>query len=42
MNHLVPTIESRYCRSEWANTEPSGKRADHNAQAARVEIETVK
>ena len=42
MNHLVPTIERRYPRSEWANTEPSGKRADHNAQTARVEIETVK
>ena len=42
MSHSVPTIERRYPRSEWANTEPSGKRADHNAQTVRVEIETVK
>lgn len=24
MSHSVPTIERRYPRSEWANTEPSG------------------
>src|SRR5260370_20647414 len=42
MSHSVPTIGRRYPRSEWANTEPSGKRADHNAQTVRVEIETVK
>jgi hypothetical protein len=29
-------------RSDWVNTEPSGKRADHNSRTARVDMETVK